>query len=159
MGRTTTGDRAPGWQEGSWHPKGGGTPDQRVPACRGTGGSDEGTQQQFRRQGEASTRAISWNLLSHIGSPVSECPSSQCETSMITSVVIRRNFMTSSSPWTSAIFERPQVHRGLEVLRKVPVAGRALGRSGIKVGYLCLPRSNSTRTPTTCEHQLRKIDI
>ena len=145
--------------------------------------------------------------------------------------------MTSSSPWTSAIFERPQVHRGwythilisklqkvhvflhrpidvlqlfllykiwirfvflqvfnvlifvfnmlifvfnvlifvfnvfifvfnvfifvsgLEVLRKVPVAGRALGRSGIKVGYLCLPRSNSTRTPTTCEHQLRKIDI
>ena len=24
----------------------------------------------------------------------------------------RRNFMTSSLPWTSAIFERPQVHRG-----------------------------------------------
>jgi hypothetical protein len=56
---------------------------------------------------------------------------------MITSLVIRRNFMTSSLPWTSAIFERPQVHRGLEVLTKVPGRDHRR-RSGIKIEY-CLP--------------------
>jgi len=90
-------------------------------------------------------RAISWNLLSQTGSPGSECLSSQCETSMITSLVIRRNFMTSSLPWTSAIFERPQVHRGLEVLTKVPGRDHR-GRSGIKIEY-CLPHWNSTAFP------------
>jgi len=130
---------------GSWLRRAGQIPDLLAPAWQATGESGDDTQRRFKRRGEVLRREISWSLLSPADLLVRGFHSSLCVTSMITSVVIRRNFTRSSSPWTSATFGPPPAHKGSEALMKVP--GLA-GRTGIKIEYFRLPNWNSILSPS-----------